>query len=45
MAGLLFWAVIITVSEAAQMLSSKVENLSARWYNSSMVTGGSSDRD
>ena len=45
MAGLLFWAVIITVCEAARMLSSRVENLSAQQYSSSMVTGGSSDRD
>ena len=45
MAQLLFLAVIITVYEAARVLSSKVENLSARRYNSSMVTGGSSDRD
>ena len=45
MAGLLFWAVIITVCEAARMLSSRVENLSAQRYSSSMVTGGSSDRD
>ena len=44
-AGLLFWVVIITVCEAARMLSSRVENLSARWYNSSMVSGGSRDRD
>ena len=27
--GLLFWAVIITVCEVTQMLSSRVENLSA----------------
>ena len=45
MVGLLFWAIIITVCEAARMLSSRVENLSARRYNSSMVIGGSSDRD
>ena len=45
MVALLFLAVIITVCEAAQMLSSRVENLSAQRYNSSMVTGGSSDRD
>ena len=44
-ASLLFWVVIITVCEAARMLSSKAENLSARRYNSSMVSGGSSDRD
>ena len=45
MAGLLLWAVIITVREVARMLSSSVENLSARRYNSSIVTGGSSDKD
>ena len=45
MAGLLLWAVIITVCEASRMLSSRVENLSAPRYNSSMGTGGSSDRD
>ena len=45
MVGLLFWAVIIIVCEADRMVSSRVENLSARWYNSSIVTGGSSDRD
>ena len=44
-ASLFFWVVIITVCEAARMLFSRVENLSARRYNSSMVTGGSSDRD
>ena len=43
--GLLFWAVIIIVWDAAQMLSSSVENLSARRYSSSIVTGGSKDRD
>ena len=42
---LLFWAVIITVCEAARMLSSSVENLFARRYNSSTVTGGSRDKD
>ena len=44
-AGLLFWAVIITVCEAARMLSSNIENLFARRYNSSMVTEGSRDKD
>ena len=43
--GLLFWAVIITVCEVAQMLSSSIENLSARRYNSCMVVGGSKDKD
>ena len=41
----LFWAVIITVWEAARILSSSVEYLSARLYSSSIVTGESSDRD
>ena len=45
MVDLLFWVVIITVWEAARMLSSSVENLSARRYNSSIVIGGSRDRD
>ena len=45
MAGLLLWVVIITVCEAARMLSSNIENLSARRYNSSIVTGGSRDKD
>ena len=44
-AGLPLWAVIMTVSEAARMLSSSVENLSARQYNSSIVVGGSRDKD
>ena len=44
-AGLLFWAVIIIVCDATQMLSSSVENLSARRYSSSIVIGGSKDRD
>ena len=43
--GLLFWAVIIIVCDAARMLSSSVENLSAQRYSSSIVTGGSKDRD
>ena len=42
---LLFWAVIIIVCDAARMLSSRVENLSAWRYISSIVTGGSKDRD
>ena len=42
---MLFWAVIITVWDVAWMLSSSVENLSARRYNSSIVIGGSKDRD
>ena len=45
MAGLLLWAVIITVWEAAQILSSSVEYLSARLYNSSIVVGGSKDSE
>ena len=45
MAGLLFWAVIITVCEAARILSSSVEYLSARLYSSSIVAGESRDRD
>ena len=45
MAGLLFWAVIITIWEAAQILSSSVEYLSARLYSSSIVAGKSSDSD
>ena len=36
---------LVTVWDAARMLSSCVENLSARQYNSSIVTGGSKDRD
>ena len=44
-ADLLFWVVIIIVCDAARMLSSRVENLSARRYSSSIVTGGSRDRD
>ena len=43
--GLLLWAVIITVCKAARMLSSSVENLSARRYNSSIVASGSRDKD
>ena len=45
MASLPLWAVIITVCEAAQILSSRVEYLSARRYSSSMVAGGSRERD
>ena len=45
MAALLLWAVIITVCEAARILSSRVEYLPARQYNSSMVAGGSRERD
>ena len=45
MAALPLWAVIITVCEVAQMLPSKVEYLSARRYSSSMVIGGSRERD
>ena len=33
------------VCEAARMLSSSVENLYARRYNSSIVTDGSMDKD
>ena len=44
-ASLLFWAVIIIVCDATRMLTSRVENLSARRYSSSIVTGGSKDRD
>ena len=44
-AGLLFWVVVIIVCDAARMLSSNVENLSAQRYSSSIVTGGSRDRD
>ena len=43
MAGLLLWAVIITVWEAARILSSSVEYLSVRLYNFSIVVGGSRD--
>ena len=39
------WAVIIIVCEAAQILSSRVEYLSSRRYSSSMVAGGSRERD
>ena len=43
--SLLFWEVIITVWEAARILSSSVEYLSACLYSSSIVTSGSSDSD
>ena len=45
MVSLLFWAVIITVWEAARILSSSVEYLSAHLYVSSIVASGSSDSD
>ena len=45
MAGLPLWVVIIRVCEAARTLSSSVENLFARRYNSSIVAGGSRDKD
>ena len=45
MAGLLLWVVIITVWEAAQILSSSVEYLSTRLYNSSIVVGESRDSE
>ena len=37
------WFVIMTVWAAARILSSGIEYLSARLYNSSIVTGGSKD--
>ena len=43
--GLLFWAVIIIVWEAARILSSSVEYMSAHLYSSSIVRGGSNDSD
>ena len=43
MAGSLLWAMIMTVWEAARILSSSVEYLSACLYNSSIVVGGSRD--
>ena len=43
-AGWLLWVVIITVCEAARMLSSSVENLSTRRYNFSIVTSRSRDK-
>ena len=45
MAGLLLWAVIITVCEEVRIFSSRVEYLSAHRYSSSMVFGGSRERD
>ena len=45
MVALLLCAVIITVCEVARILSSRVEYLSARQYSSSMVAGGSRERD
>ena len=42
---LLLWVVIITVCEATRMLSSNVENLSARRYNSFIVISRSRDKD
>ena len=45
MAGLPLWAVIIMVWEAARVLSSSVEYLSTRLYNSSIVVGGSRDSE
>ena len=45
MVALPLWAVIITFCEVARMLSSRVEYLSARRYSSSMVAGGSRERD
>ena len=45
MVGLLFWVVIIIVWEAAWILSSSVEYLSAHLYSSSIVAGGSRDSD
>ena len=45
MAGLPLWAVIITICEVARIFSSRVEYLSTRRYSSSMVAGGSRERD
>ena len=45
MADLLLWDVIITIWEVARILSSSVEYLSARLYNSSIVIGGSRDSE
>ena len=45
MVALPLWAVIITICEAARILSSKVEYLSTCRYSSSMVVGGSRERD
>ena len=35
----------MTICEVAQMLSSSIESLFARRYNSSIVAGGSRDKD
>ena len=45
MAGLPLWAVIMKVWEAVRILSSSVEYLSARLYNSSIIVGGSRDSE
>ena len=45
MAALPLWAVIITVCEAALILPFRVEYLSTHRYSSSMVAGGSRERD
>ena len=45
MADLPLWAAIITIWEVARMLSSSVEYLSPRLYNSSIVIGGSRDSE
>ena len=39
------WFVIMTVWAVARILSSNIEYLSARLYNSSIVAGGSKDSD
>ena len=39
------WFVIMTVWVAAQILSSNVEYMSARLYNSSIIAGGSRDSE
>ena len=43
--GLIFWALIITAWEAARILSSSLEYLSARLYSSSIIRGEYSDSD
>ena len=45
MASLVLWEIIITVCEAARIFSSIVEYLFAHLYSSSMVAGGSRERD
>ena len=45
MAALPLWAAIIIFCEAARILSSRVKYLSTRRYSSSMVAGGSRERD